>query len=324
MSGKRYGVILGNLGNTCERFCSGGYKEKVDTMTMLKQAASIEGVSGVELIGTWDLRPDNVGEMSSALNDLGLTCIAVIPDLFSQAFWGWGAYMSRDPGVRRKAVDVTLEACEMAGRMNCSLITIWPGQDGYDYPLQADYQQARDWIAEGLRECAEGFPDVRFALEYKPKEPRTHSYLARMADTLLVCQEIGTANVGVTIDVGHALIAYEDVAESAILADRTGRRLFHMHFNDNYRSWDDDMIVGSIHTVEYIELLYWLDRVGYDGWYSMDLYPYREHGGRAVGESIKWLQGLQAKVDEYRPRIDDLLQEGDATRTSALLREMLL
>ena len=46
-----------------------------------------------------------------------------------------------------------------------------------------------------------------------------------------------------------------------------------MHFNDNYRLWDDDMIVGSVHTIEYLELLYWLDRVGYDGYLSMDQYP---------------------------------------------------
>ena len=49
-----------------------------------------------------------------------------------------------------------------------------------------------------------------------------------------------------------------------------------MHFNDNYRLWDDDMIVGSVHTIEYLELLYWLDRIGYDGYLSMDQYPYRE------------------------------------------------
>ena len=101
-------------------------------------------------------------------------------------------------------------------------------------------------------------------------------------------------------------------------------KLFHMHFNDNYRAWDDDMIVGSIHTVEYIELLYWLDRIDYTGWYSMDQYPYREDAKRALSESIAWLRALQERVDENRTRIDAILQEGDATRTSALLRQIIL
>ena len=324
MAAKRYAIILGNLGNTCDRFCSGGYKDNPDTMTMLKTAAGIEDATGIELVGTWDIRPENVDEMAAALRDNGLTCASIIPDHFIQAVWGKGAFTSREAVVRRKAIDATLETCELAGKLGCGLINIWNGQDGYDYPLQADYGLERDWLVEGVRECAEKFPGIRFALEYKMKEPRTHSYLARMADTLLVCNEVGTDNVGVTIDVGHSFLAYENVAEAALLAARAGDKLFHMHFNDNYRAWDDDMIVGSVHTVEFIELLYWLDRIGYEGWYSMDQYPYREDARSALVESIAWLKGLQKKVDAYRPRIDGLLKEGDATKTSALLREMIL
>jgi xylose isomerase len=291
---------------------------------MLKQAASIEGVSGVELVGTWDIRPDNVDDMAAQLSDVGLKCASIIPDHFSQAIWGKGAFISLDKDVRCKAVHATLETCEMAQKLGCDLINIWNGQDGYDYPLQANYQQARDWLRDGILTCAQQFPNIRFALEYKMKEPRTHSYLARMADTLLVCDEVGKDNVGVTIDVGHSFVAYENVAEAVVLAKRAGDKLFHLHFNDNYRAWDDDMIVGSVHTVEYIELLYWLDRTGYTGWYSMDQYPYREDGKRALSESVAWVQGLQKKVDAHKAKIDALLEEGDATKTSALLRKMIL
>lgn len=324
MAAKKYSVILGNLGNTRDRFCSSGYKDNPDTLTMLKASAAISGVTGVELVGTWDIRPDNVREMSKAMKGLGLRCASIIPDHFSQAVFGKGAFTSRDAAVRRKARETTLETCEIAEALGCGLINIWNGQDGYDYPLQADYMRERDWLADGVRACARAFPKLRFALEYKPKEPRTHSYLARMADTLLVCREIGLRNVGVTIDVGHSFVAGEDVAEAVCLAQRAGDKLFHMHFNDNYRSWDDDMIVGSVHTVEYVELLYWLDRVGYKGWYSMDQYPYREHAQRALSESVSWLRAIQKRVNSHRLQMDALLKEGDATKSSALLRRMLL
>jgi xylose isomerase len=291
---------------------------------MLKAAASIDGLTGVELVGTWDIHADNVSEMASQLNELGLACASIIPDHFSQSIWWKGAFTSRDAVVRKKAVDVTLEACEFGKLLNCDLINIWNGQDGYDYPLQADYDQERTWLVEGLRECARSFPEMRFALEYKLKEPRTHSYLARMADTLLVCQEVGESNVGITIDVGHSMVGYEDVAEAVVLAKRAGNKLYHMHFNDNFRAWDDDMIVGSVHTVEYIELLYWLDRTGYTGWLSMDQYPYREDGRDALAESVAWLQGFQKKVDTHREEIDQLLHVGEATKTSAFLRKLFL
>jgi hypothetical protein len=52
-------------------------------------------------------------------------------------------------------------------------------------------------------------------------------------------------------------MTHENVAESAVLLQHYSNKLFHMHYNDNYCSWDDDMIVGFIHLVEYIELLFW-------------------------------------------------------------------
>jgi xylose isomerase len=213
--------------------------------------------------------------------------------------------------------------CGIAEELGCKTLNIWPGQDGYDYLLCADYERERAWLCEGITALAQEFPGIRFALEYKPKEPRTHSYIARMADTLLLAQESGCKNVGVTIDTGHAFIAGEDVGESVVLAKRAGDRLFHMHFNDNHALWDDDMIVGTVHSVCYIEILYWLDRCQYAGWLSMDQYPYREEAAGAIGESILWLRQFDQILQDHRSRIDQLVAAGDAVMTSRFLREVL-
>jgi xylose isomerase len=144
-----------------------------------------------------------------------------------------------------------------------------------------------------------------------------------MADTLLLAQETGCANVGVAIDTGHAFAGGEVVGEAIVLARRGGNRLFHMHFNDNHGTWDDDMIVGSVHSVCYLETLYWLDRCGYTGWLSMDQYPYREDGAGAIGESILWLCQFDAILQAHRTEIDGLVAAGDAVATSRFLRGVL-
>jgi xylose isomerase len=98
-----------------------------------------------------------------------------------------------------------------------------------------------------------------------------------------------------------------------------------MHFNDNWRLWDDDMTVGSVHTIETIELLYWLDRMNYTGWYALDIFPYRENGIRAATESIKWIQGLHGLLDKIgRERLAAAIAASDAMETQALVREALL
>lgn len=320
----RYSVILGNLGNTCDRFLSSGYKEQLPKEEMIRLASEIPGIEGIELVGTWDITPANVKVMRKLLREHGLKTVSIIPDLFSQKRWGRGSFASKDKKIRQQALEESRIVSEIALEMKCGLVNLWLGQDGYDYPLQSHYQRERGWMVEGLQKLASEFPQLRFALEYKLKEPRTHSFQARAADTLLMAQEIGEKNVGVCIDVGHSLMASENVAEAALLLHHYGQRLFHMHFNDNYRFWDDDMIVGSIHFVEYLELLFWLKEVGYDGWYSMDQYPYREDGAAAVKESILFLQGMDSLLTAgNRATLRRLIAAGNATDTSAWVREQI-
>jgi xylose isomerase len=318
----KFAVILGNLGNTNDRFLSSGYKDQPTKDEMLKRAAAIEGVEGVELVGSWDITQDTVDEVGALLAKHKLTCASIIPDHFAQKRWGSGAFSSKDPAIRAQAVEETAKMAEAAVKLGCDTINLWPGQDGYDYPLQADYRQERLWIEEGVRSLCRSYPHVRFALEYKLKEPRTHSYLARCGDTLLLAQRIGAPNVGVTIDTGHSFYAYEDVAEAAVMLSLYGDKLFHLHFNDNYRYWDDDMIVGSVHFVEYVELLFWLREIGYNGWYSMDQYPYREEAQGALRESIEFLKAIDRRLDRSAMQeMRELVKTGDAVKSTRWIRK---
>jgi len=321
----KYAIILGNLGNTNDRFLSSGYKDQPSKEEMIKRAAAIEGVEGVELVGTWDITPENVEEVGGLLAKHGLKCASIIPDHFAQKRWGSGAFSSKDPAIRAQAVEETAKMAEAALALGCDLISLWPGQDGYDYCFQADYRQERLWIEEGIRSLCRQYPRVRFALEYKPKEPRTHSYLARCGDTLLVAQRIGEPNAGVTIDTGHSFVAGENVAEAAVMLSMYGDKLFHLHFNDNYRFWDDDMIVGSVHFAEYVELLFWLREIGYRGWYSMDQYPYREEAQGALRESVEFLKAIDRLLDQKSiGEIRELVRRGDAVQSTRWLRKRFL
>ena len=124
---RRYSIILGNLGNTRDRFC-GGYKEPLDSLTTLRQAAQIPQVEGIELVGSWDVARDNVADLKGILKDLDLKCVSIIPDLFTQRHYGKGSFSSSEARVRQLALDHTREMCEIAGELGCSMLNIWPGR----------------------------------------------------------------------------------------------------------------------------------------------------------------------------------------------------
>lgn len=327
MSKRKYSVILGNLGNTCDRFLSSGYKDQPTKAEMLTKAAAIENVSGVELVGTWDITSENVKEMKSMLIDHNLECASIIVDHFGQKRWGKGALASPDAKIRQEAIDACAKMVDIACSLNCDLVNLWPGQDGFDYPLATDYIEDRSNLLNSIKECAKyaNANKVKLGLEFKMKEPRTHSYLARTADTLLYARESGYETVGVTIDTGHSFLAYENVGESISLLNLFGNRLFHMHFNDNHSSWDDDMIVGSVRLVEYFEMLFWLEKTKYNGWFSMDQYPYREDAAGAIRASVLFLYRLHSILDRVGiEAVEILVKQRNPVATSEFILKNLI
>ncbi len=325
MGDPKLSVILGNLGSAADRFLTTGYRPEKSLHDLFSAAQTLPNLKAIELVEGWHVTPDNVNTIKKELERTGLQVCSIIPNNFGEIRWGRGSYSSKDPEIRRQAVAGTKAMMDVAAELACPLISLWPGQDGYDYSFQADYDAEHGWLAESLRECADYRKDIRVSLEPKIKEPRTHSYISTVPATLLLVDEINRPNVGVTIDVGHSLVAYENMAESVVLLKRNGNKLFHLHMNDNYRLWDDDMIVSSVHLIEFLELFYWLDRTGYSGWYSVDQYPYREDPVCAVRESLKWMMGLHRLMEKVgRAKMDAVIQSGDATQASAMLREAFL
>ena len=102
---------------------------------------------------------------------------------------------------------------------------------------------------DGVARLASENPDLKFVIEYKPREPRVKMSYDSVSRTLLGIEKIGLPNIGILLDFGHAIYGGESAADSAQLAIDYGR-LFGMDVNDNYRSWDDDLIVGSLHPIE--------------------------------------------------------------------------
>lgn len=223
--------------------------------------------------------------MKDCIEKSGTKVVSLNVDLFSDPDYQQGSYTAVSATTRRKAMDLTFRTMALAREIGCDPVVLWPGQDGYDYTFQADYIAQRDLFASAIREICRHDPGLRVGLEYKIKEPRARCYLSTTAVALRIIQEAGETNCGAVLDYGHALYAGENPAESVALLSRYGNRLLHVHINDNYRSWDDDMIVGSVHTLELLEFFYWLRRTNYTGWVTVDQFPYREDGRDAVASS---------------------------------------
>ncbi len=316
----KYAAAISALGNPGDRFMS-GYKEDRSAAEMFALAAKA-GIGGLEFVYGRDVTDDNADQIKGYMDKYGLKCCDVLPNLFSRKEFIKGSISSRDAATAKEAANEIRRTIDLTKKLGGSLVNIWPGQDGYDYPFESDYLKAWGLMIELLRDAADYDPSIRLGLEYKFKEPRVHSYISTVAKSLLLCQAVNRPNVGVILDIGHAILAYENASESLALASMFGDRLFLLHINDTRPDWDWDLNVGSVHFLDTLEWLYWADKTGYDGYYTLDIWPARMDTVEAIRESIEWINTMRRAIDRIgTATIENMMLEGNPARAMKIIRE---
>lgn len=244
---------------------------KPTPLQMAERASKAAGLTDVDLNYPDHLGPDPRAT-GQAVRDLGLAVNGLAMRYYSNPAFKIGAFTNPDPAVRREAIELTKRGIDAAREAGCNLMTLWLGQDGFDYAFQADY--GRLWAEEidGIREVALHDPDCLVSIEYKPNEPRSYSLMPDCATTLLALKEIGLPNLGVTLDFAHVLYADEQPAFAAALIARHSRVL-GVHLNDGYAKRDDGLMVGAVHSLQTIELLRQVKADGFDGPIYFDTFP---------------------------------------------------
>lgn len=322
-----FGSTIALWSQVPDRFLSQGYKEKTSFEEKIKLMAKIKEIKGVDLYTDWDINSKNLYKVQEVLKNYNLKTYIVTADVNSLKEFGRGSVTSPIKASRELGQKKVMEAVDLAEALDCGMVNLWFGQDGYDYPFQADYIWGWEKIIESVKEAAiyARKKDIKIALEYKAREPRTHIFTASAAKMLLIAEKVAMDNVGILIDTGHAYTAGEHISESVAMCKLAGDKLFYVHVNDNYKLWDDDMIVASVHPFEMIEFLYWLERTGYSGPIVLDMFPFREDAYKAAKESIdliKRIREILAKTDE--DKIEELLKNQDGADSMKWLRENFL
>ena len=211
---------------------------------LIERAATVEGLSAVDLNFPDHIAKEGPVATARMIESHGLTLNGLAMRYYSEPAFKAGAFTHPDAAIRQKAIDLTkrgVDACLEAG---AGLLTIWPGQDGFDHPFACDYGRLWELEVEAIRAVAEHDRNCQISIEYKPDDPRAFSLLGDVGTTLLAIEEAGSPNLGVTLDFAHMLYAGENPAMAAALVARRSR-LFGLHLNDGYGRRDDGLMVGG-------------------------------------------------------------------------------
>jgi len=270
MIGHRFATRINSFASAANSYWP-DHLGKPSLAQMVARAATVEGLTELDLNFPDHAEKDSVA-VGRMVADCGLSVSGLAMRYYSNASFKRGAFTNPDAQVRREAIDLTKRGIDAARAMGAPMMTLWLGQDGWDYAFQCDYEKLWSDEIAGIAEVAAHDPECMISIEYKPNEPRSFSLLPDAATTLMAIDEVGATNLGVTIDFAHALYANEQPALAATHVMRRSK-LLGLHLNDGYAKRDDGLMVGAVHPQATLELLRACKRGGFDGAVYFDTFP---------------------------------------------------
>ena len=128
------------------------------------------GLAGLEAHYPNEVNEDNLHLYQQLERDTGIRLITIVPNLFFDAQFEWGALSSPVERSRRAAIDRTIRTLELNKEIGTDFAIVWPGIDGYENAFGIDLTAARDRFCAGLAEAMDAVRGGAEAL----RAPGTH------------------------------------------------------------------------------------------------------------------------------------------------------
>ncbi|KAL3772806.1 hypothetical protein ACHAWU_003820 [Discostella pseudostelligera] len=289
----------------------------------LRRMATIRGLGCVDFNfpqhfdGHWT--PE---EAKKALDEVNLVAGAVClryPSKFAR-----GAMNHPNAELRREAIEITKQAAEAARILGCNEVVVWSAYDGYDYPFQVSYREKWDQIVQAFQECCDAYPDIKWSLEFKPTDENTRFFtVPSTGAAMLLVNEIDRPNMGLTLDMGHMLMAGENPGQSIAMV---GGKLYGIQLNDGYTrlAAEDGMMFGSIHPSIALEALHQLRQINFSGHLYFDTFPQRTDPVKEAEYNIRRVKEFWSAVTKLdAAEVARIAREHDAIGALELVSEAL-
>lgn len=217
------------------------------------------------LKGTKDAIRAAMGETGLEFSNVNAFMMNAIDD-HRQPYW-YPSWIEPDEGYRRVRIDHTRRTLDLCAELGAPHITTEPG--GPLAPGQTR-AEAMNVFIDAIRPVAEHAQQVGVLLLIEP-EP---GLLIETTDQYLEAAErLNSPAVGLNFDVGHAFCMGEDLpAQVAKMAPHTR----HYHFEDIAATRVHHHLVPGTGAIDFAAVVSAIRGTGYEGWLTVELYPFVE------------------------------------------------
>lgn len=220
------------------------------------------------------------------LFDFAKKCDVELVNLNAFTFFAQGdtyhpSWIDPDPGVRQQRLTHTINAINAAAWLGVPCISTEPG--GPYSQTDGDAEQMLELFEAGIRQVIPIARDRGVMLLIEP-EP---ALLIEHSDQMLsFLNRIDSPQVGVNFDIGHFYCVGEDPVDALrLLYPYVG----HVHLEDIAQRVHQHLLPGK-GNIDFEPVLALLQQQGYDGYVTIELYPYQETPEEAAIESFAYMR----------------------------------
>ncbi len=202
-----------------------------------------------------------------------------------QKYWH-PSWIEPDPNYRRVRVDHTRRALTLARELGAPNITTEPGG-----PVEpgASWRHALKLFVETIKPVAEHAEEEGVLLLVEP-EP---GLLIETAEQFLeFMRHIDSPAVGLNFDIGHAYCVGDDPAAAI---PRVAKYIKHFHLEDIAATRVHQHLIPGEGAIDLAAALRAIRAIDYQGWVTVELYPYAEDPDAAAALAYRRVTELLAR-----------------------------
>jgi len=201
-----------------------------------------------------------------------------------QRYW-YPSWIEPDRHYRQIRIDHTCRALTLARELGAACITTEPG--GPVAPGES-WSAALKLFVEMIKPVAERAEKEGVLLLVEP-EP---GLLIETADQFLeFMQHIDSPAVALNFDVGHSYCVGDDPAATI---PRVARYIRHFHLEDIAATRVHQHLIPGEGAIDFAATLRAIQAIGYEGWITIELYPYADDPDTAARLALRRIQEVVA------------------------------
>ncbi|MBL7140919.1 MAG: sugar phosphate isomerase/epimerase [Planctomycetes bacterium] len=201
--------------------------------------------------------------------------------LFAQGDTWHPSWIEPDAAARARRIEHTRACIELARDLGAPGISLEPGGP---VPAGMDRAEALRLYREGLEQV---LPTAEACGVNLLVEPEPDLLIERPEEFEELVAALQHERLGLNFDIGHFYCVGVDPAEAA---RRLAPHIRHVHLEDIAASREHRHLVPGRGAVDLRGVLAALRDVGYDGWVTVELYPYEAQAREVAAEAFAYLE----------------------------------